>query len=509
VSEAPVKILLVDDRGSNLLSLHAILERPEYHLISASNGEEALRLVLKHEFAVILLDVAMPGMDGFEVAATLKQRERFRAIPIIFVTASIQHIEWIFRAYSVGAVDFLSKPLDPHAVRAKVGVFVELFRQRQQIEQQAAQLSELKVRNLAEAIPHIVFTARPDGGIEYFNRRWSSITGLDDAHSLGDEWWSAVHEEDRGCRELWRAMLAECGRLACDCRLRQSDGSYRWYKLRAVAECAADDGGAESVVRWLGTMTDIEEEKHAQEEWEAAIKLRDEFLSVASHELRTPLSALQLQLQSANRVLGDRTASIERIAGKVAAAVRQTERLGGLVDTLLDVSRLATGRLELNRERFELAAAVGEVVERFREEAAQSGITLSLDASARAAGTWDRLRIEQVVTNLISNAIKYAPRSAIEVRVSTDDEFARVVVRDHGIGIAPEDRGRIFDRFERAVSPRHYGGLGLGLYIARQIVEAHGGRISVESAPGDGSTFTVELPLTSTVRAASEALPPH
>ncbi len=180
----------------------------------------------------------------------------------------------------------------------------------------------------------------------------------------------------------------------------------------------------------------------------------------------------------------------------LSAVARQAKRLSDLVDGLLDVSRMRMGRLKLERQRFDLAALVRDVASRLEADAARAGCSLLVAAAAPVLGSWDPLRIEQIVTNLLSNAVKYAGSAPIEVAVESDARMARLVVRDRGVGIAPEDQRRIFERFERGASPRGArGGLGLGLYITRQIVEAHGGSIRVASRPGEGTIFVVELPL--------------
>ncbi len=229
-----------------------------------------------------------------------------------------------------------------------------------------------------------------------------------------------------------------------------------------------------------------------------AIRLREQFISVASHELRTPLTPLKLQLQTLQRRLEQPNlgGDVKPLVEKFQLAIRQTDRLSKLVNDLLDVSRISVGKLHLEREETDLGEIASEVVERFREEASRAGCELTLERPASAPGQWDPGRIEQVVVNLLTNAIKYGAGKPIEVRVEPADATGEVTltVRDHGIGIAPADRARIFERFERAVSERAYGGLGLGLFIARELVAAHGGTISVSSEEGEGSTFVVALP---------------
>jgi signal transduction histidine kinase len=227
---------------------------------------------------------------------------------------------------------------------------------------------------------------------------------------------------------------------------------------------------------------------------EEAVRVRDEFLAIASHELRTPLTPLQLELDRFERTLRSAGSPNPRLATGLEAMSRQTLRLAKLVETLLDVTRITGGALELELEELDLAELVGEVVERFAAEAKEAGCALTVAGAGPVRGRWDPLRLEQVITNLLTNAVKYGAGKPVEVRLHTTSEAVLVEVQDQGIGLEGQDLARIFARFERAASARQYGGLGLGLYIARQLVEAHGGRITVSSAPGKGATFTVMLP---------------
>lgn len=389
-----IAVLVVDDRRADQLAISTVLDGEDYTLITASTGAEALTRVLERDFAVILLDVMLPDIQGFEVASLIKQRERSRDTPLIFLTAAGLDPNMSTLGYSVGAVDYLSKPLDAGALRAKVGTFVDLFRKDRRIAEQAA----------------------------------------------------ALREADRHEREL---ELAE---------------------LRLVNERRLRDAAREAV--------------HA----------RDEFLSIASHELRTPIMTLQLRLESLTRALDQPGAEVAR-REMVSSALRQSTRLLALVDKMLDVSRISTGRLTLQREPFDLGDTVRDIADRFREAADRAGCALEVDVPGPVAVEWDRLRIEQVLSNLLGNALAHAPRAPVKISVRSDGVTAWFEVRDHGDGIAPEDIERVFGQFERAVSPRHYGGLGMGLFIAQQIALAHGGIITADSTQGAGATFTVALPV--------------
>ncbi len=235
------------------------------------------------------------------------------------------------------------------------------------------------------------------------------------------------------------------------------------------------------------------ERREALEQLREAVRARDEFLSIASHELKTPLTSLRLQVQALARQLAALASDgDERLTARLGTIDRSTARIAELVNRLLDVSRLSAGALQLRRERLDLARVVTDAVGRLRERADAIGSPLRVEG-AGAVGRWDRMRVESVVTNLLENAFKYGAGSPIDVVVREDGADVVLVVRDRGIGIAPEDHARIFERFERAAHGQ-FEGMGIGLWLARAIVEAHGGAISVESRPGSGATFTVRLP---------------
>lgn len=254
-------------------------------------------------------------------------------------------------------------------------------------------------------------------------------------------------------------------------------------------------GLAEELARRVGNAVD---NARLYQEARQAIQTRDEFLSIASHELRVPLAALQIQLQALERNVREEMATYPPAARTVEAlerAVRQTWRLIRLLDQLLDVGRIAAGKLTIEPEELDLSALVQDVVNSFSYELRRAGCAATVNTQGSVVGWWDRLRIEQVVTNLISNAVKYAPGRPIEITVARTGNNVRLTVKDHGPGIPPDKVGKIFERFEQGTARNGRTGLGLGLYITRQIVQAHGGSIRVESKPGEGTTFIVDLPV--------------
>jgi PAS domain S-box-containing protein len=517
-------ILIVDDHLSNLLAFEAVLRPLGHQIVKASSGHEALRQLRSGTFALILLDVHMPGLDGLETASLIQARSQTGRIPIIFITAASQEVEQVVKGYSHGAVDYLLKPVDPDVLRSKVAVFVELFekgelikaqeallrqRERERLEREGARSlaeSEERYRSLVLATAHIVWTADRHGRVTVPSPSWMAFTGqsIDEHRGLG--WLDAVHPDDRGeARRRWIGSIENDEPYDIEYRLRTQGGAYAFMSVRAVP--VFDREGA--VREWIGASTDITDrktaeqereqlyarERHAREVAQEAVQVRDDFLSVASHELNTPLTPLKLQLGMLRR-----DSDPARVASRLETIERQVDRFGELVARLLDVSRIAAGRLALEPEALNVGTVVRDVAARFGPEAAANGCELRLRVQDGVVGWFDRVRMDQVLANLVSNAVKYGQGKPIEMCLDASEGVARVRVRDHGIGIEPHLQARIFDRFERAVSARHYGGFGLGLWIVRQIVEASGGHIAVESQPGKGSTFSVDLPLSRAVR---------
>ena len=360
--------------------------------------------------------------------------------------------------------------------------------------EQALRESERQFRAVVENIPGLAWSALPDGYLDYFNRRWAEYTGRP-PESMEGWGWQAVHDPAvlPEVLERWTHSLATGDAFEMEFPLRGGDGVFRWF-LGRVQPLRDAEG---RIVRWFGVATNVDEQQRQAAALRDALSARDTFLSVASHELRTPLTPLSLKLEMLAREARTRLPSpfAQRVLGYTDATRRQVTRLSSLVSDLLDVSRIASGRFTVERETVDLAAVVREVVTRFEPQAQRAGSRLTLEVPERLEAESDRLRFDQVVTNLVDNAIKYGDGKPIHVRLSSEPGCAVLSVVDEGIGIDPAKLDIIFGRYERAVSERHYGGLGLGLYISRSVVEAMGGTVAASSERGAGATFEVRLPL--------------
>jgi PAS domain S-box-containing protein len=360
---------------------------------------------------------------------------------------------------------------------------------------------EERFRRLLEAAPDAMVIVNADGVMTLVNAQTERLFGYPRERLLGrpvevliPERYRAAHPWHRSAyfgeprsRPMGHGGLALFGLRA--------DGSEFPVEVSLSPMLTAEGTLAIAAVRDISDRVRLEQERTKLVQANEAIRMRDEFLSIVSHELKTPLSALQMQVESILRSAAKHPLP-GRIVDKVSSTLAAIDRLSKLVNQLLDLSRITAGRLRLERVEVDLAAVVRGVLTAFQDELETAGCELRLHTDGPVIGIWDPLRIEQIVTNLLGNAIKYGAGKPIEVTVGqTPAGTALFTVRDHGIGVAPEDQERMFERFERAVSERNYGGFGLGLWIVRQIIEAHGGAIRVWSERGAGATFTVELPL--------------
>jgi PAS domain S-box-containing protein len=499
----PACILIVDDYPANLLALEAILAPLEHEMVRANSGQEALKAVLKHEFAVIIMDVQMPDLDGFQTAALIKTRDRSRHIPIIFLTAINKDAAHVFQGYEHGAVDYLLKPFDSSILRRKVSVFVELWQRGELLKQREAELrtlererlareSEARYQGLIEAMPQCVLAMRADGSLYYCNQVWRSYSGLD-AEATRTHAWQIVHTDDRErMRAAWTAATGAMQPLGLEVRLvRAHDGEARWHLIHLRPQL---EGGA--LRGWIATATDIHDEKQARDQAERASRAKDEFLATVSHELRNPLNAIL----GWTRMLRAGKLDSARATRALEAIERNADVQAALVEDMLDVSRIITGKLLLNVSAVDIRAVVMAALDtvRMAAEAKQIDVRLELDdRSQLSAG--DPERLQQVVWNLLSNAIKFTPRGGrVEVRTRRDEAHLELTVRDSGQGIPAEFLPHVFERFRQAdsSSTRVHRGLGLGLAIVRHLVELHGGSVAAMSeGEGRGATFTVRLPL--------------
>jgi len=551
-------ILIVDDQPRNLDALEAMLMPLECTLVRAGSADEALLALLRHEFAAIVLDIRMPGMDGIELAKLIKLRRRSQHVPILFLTAHLVDERDALQGYGAGAVDYLSKPVNPEILRSKVGVFIDLFTktralarlnevlQTEVAERQKAQAAleaaneelERRVQQRTSAL------TRAHQGVQENEERLRMALAV--ARVAAWEWhlssghmtWSAdpealfgfpvgafgpelrmiraVHPDDKTRIESAVAAALEQGTYEADYRLVRPDGRVVW-----ITERGRMVGGADGVwERMVGITRDVTADREAalererllhdarssRDEAERQSRLKDEFLACLSHELRTPMNVILGWL--AMLANGSQVRDAE---SAIAVVRRNAELQARLIDDLLDMNRLMSGNFRLELGRVDVEALLNTTILGLQPAAHGKGVQLVASNDGWTGElTGDARRLQQVLWNLVHNAIKFTPGGGrVDVRLQGLGAALALTVTDTGCGIGADFLPHVFERFrqENSQIAGRTAGLGLGLSIAKYLVELHGGTIDAWSpGPGAGATFQVRIPATS---AADSARPEH
>ncbi|MBN8230683.1 PAS domain-containing protein [Corallococcus macrosporus] len=516
-----LRVLVAEDDPVYRKLLRLALAPFRFELMEAEDGMAALELARRRPPDVVVADVLMPRLDGFRLCLALRQDPKLARVPVILTHATAPDELDLRMAANVGANGFVRRaqgddelvamllresreqgPL-PAPVPGELSTETHLYAMVRQLERRVGLLEQAeRTARESEERYRLVVSGSYDGVWDwdvrnqrmYWSPRLLEMLGMkpEDFPGTPEAFLARVHPEDRDEVASALARHLEQGTpYDVSFRLRHEAGGYRSCVSRGRA--IRDAQGRP--VRMAGIIGDVTEQLRLYREAREAVRVRDEFLAVAAHELRTPLAALRLRVQGTAAALKhERQVEPERLERALVAADRQVQRLADLVEGLLDVSQMQGHAPRLNLEDVDLGQVVRDVVVRSEEMAARAGCLLVVRDVASVVGHWDALRLGQVVTHLLANAVKFGPGKPVELEVQADGDSVSLVVRDHGIGIAPDRVDGLFRRFERAVPARNYGGLGLGLYRLHRIVEAHGGEVAVTSSPGQGATFRVRLP---------------
>ena len=498
-AEPVVPILIVDDNPGKRLALKSILLPLGFSIVEAESGEEGLRRVMAQDFAVILMDVVMPLMDGFETAALIRKRARSEMTPIIFITAHDRDEVVANDLYAEGAVDFIFAPVPHHELRSKVSVFANLFLQAQDLASRAdeVQASEEYLRLLTDAAPIGIFQTDRENRYRYTNPRWTEITGVSAEEALGQSWDTIIGLDQRaGLAARLSEGVPDQAEISHRFELRRSGAAIR--TLLATCKSIPDNLGG--TVGWVGTLADVTAEASAEAAMSdardaatEASRLKSHFLANMSHEIRTPMNGvigmtdllLETQLDPRQR--------------DYALTVRNSgQALLGIIEDILDFSKVEAGQLDIEEVEFDLRSTVEAVVDLLAGsgQAKGLGVIAAIDNAVPALVGGDPGRLRQVLINLIGNAIKFTQAGEVVLRVTTaevlgSDTVVRFEVCDTGDGMPPEKLGRIFQPFVQGdtSTSRKYGGSGLGLTISSQLVGLMGGECGVASRVGEGSEF--------------------
>lgn len=503
-------ILIVDDRHENLFSLKTILEQQGFQSDTASSGEEALKKVLKNEYALIILDVQMPVMDGFEVAEAISGMNKTKDIPIIFLSAVNTHKRFITKGFEAGAVDYLTKPVDPEILILKVRNFFQLFEKNRALKKAEKQLMTIvgEQHSTLDSLPQLAFTASRDGKIEFVNKQWFQFSSTTDQ-------FPETLPGTEPLQQLWMQSITEGSAIESEvCIKRLDDGQYYYHLLRATPVYVN-----ERLSRWVGTLTSIHEQKLLNEILERKVEERtrelleinrqleisngelQQFTSVASHDLKEPLRKIQFF----GHMILDSAVLEGKMATYLDKIIRSSNRMSQLISDLLSFARISENVLF---EEADINNIIQEILVDLELPVLEKKAIIDVEPIPPLQVVPALMR--QLFQNLISNALKFSRTGVVpHIRIwaetvslpsrspGSDDvtTYCRLFVADNGIGFDEQYKEKIFTLFQRLHARDDYEGTGIGLTIAKKIVEKHNGEISVVSQPGQGSTFVILLPV--------------
>jgi PAS domain S-box-containing protein len=495
------KVLMVDDTPANIDVLRKVLSIEGYRLSFANSGEKALKIVERAIPDLILLDVMMPGMDGFETCRHLKADEKTQDIPIIFITAKTD-MEDLVEGFKAGAVDYITKPFRQEEVCMRVRTHLQtriLMTQRESLLQNI-QANEERFRLLSNWSPVGIFQMDNEGKLTYTNRKWHEILGVTDTQILEGEWLNtSVHEEDRPLvQQTWQNSLQSKEGYTLKFRLSTASGA-RWVHVQTTPLFL----GNQELNGFIGTIEDISEFKlneqqmrNAKESAEAIAKAKAEFLSGMTHELRTPLNA----------IIGYSEMLSEDVSGEgygedLEKITSASKYLLNLINNVLDLSKVEANRMTLYLEEFNIPLLVKEVVSTIQPLVKKNNNTLDVELLQKTQTMYaDATKVRQILYNLLSNACKFTKEGTIRLRVQTVQQEAIETIEfsviDTGIGLTEEQLERLFQKYAQADASiaRDYGGTGLGLVLTQQFCNMMGGSVHVNSKHGTGSEFSIRLP---------------
>lgn len=518
-------ILIVDDKPENIISLKGLLTLHNFVVDTALSGEEALKKILKNSYSLIILDVQMPGMDGFEVAEAVMGFSKAKDTPIIFLSAVSTDKKFITKGYTSGGIDYVTKPVDPDIMLLKVKTFYRLSEQNRELNQIQQNLKkEIEIRketesrldarvkelhSVMESLPLIAFAINAQGDIEYVNEHWYRYS-----KTMND--FPEVHPEDEYTCNEWKANFAEGKEYNCELRLKQlSTANYRYFIMRIIPIVQE-----ETVIKWVGTFTDIHEQKTINQFLEVKVKERtrnllqkneeletsnhelQQFAWVVSHDLKEPLR----KIQTFNNIIKEKFVTPDSEAAKyLDRTIHSSERMSVLINDLLDYSRLSVSALF---QPTDLNEILNEVLSDFEYLINDKKAVIQCTPLCTIDAVPSQMR--QIFQNLISNALKFSREGVptiisikceriaakhIDSEPAAEGDYCRIEVSDNGIGFDESHIDKLFIIFQRLHTRATYEGTGIGLAIAKKIVDKHNGLIAARSKEHQGASFILVLPM--------------